>query len=261
MEHATYASRLRYLDADDVEDSTLDFSGMDVRASDGSKLGDIEGFIIESTTGRVYHVVVDSGGWFTSRRFLLPIGHAQLDLQDRVLRVDAPRDSLRSYPEFDERRFEAFTDDELRAFEQRTAAACCPDESLRDASAGTWGYDHLRHFAQPAWWTGSARTHERARSVSAGPPATAIREQYDRELVTARERDRDLRDDRIPRGQPTDDTSPHFEGRAQPGDVLGLETGGERTYIGDMSEDEDKRRRTSEKAVRDDDVPPRRSDR
>ena len=64
MEHGTYASRLRYLDADDVDDSTVDFSGMDVRASDGSKLGDIDGFIIESTTGRIYHIVVDSAEFF-----------------------------------------------------------------------------------------------------------------------------------------------------------------------------------------------------
>ena len=261
MEHATYASRLRYLDADDVDDSTVDFSGMDVRASDGSKLGDIDGFIIEPTTGRVYHIVVDSGGWFTSQRFLLPIGHAQLDLQDRSLRVDVVRDSLRSYPEFDERRFEAFSDDDLREFEQRTAAACCPDEQMTGPTPANWDYDRRRHFSQPAWWTGSPRTNERTRSLSAAHEAVPIREQYDRELVTARERARGLRDDEIPSSRSVDVTSPHFEGRAQPGDVLGLETGGERTYIGDTSEDEDKRRRTAEKSVRDDDIKPRRSDR
>ena len=258
---ANYASRLRYLDADDVDDSTVDFSGMDVRASDGSKLGDIDGFIVEPTTGRVYHIVVDSGGWFTSRRFLLPIGHAQLDLQDRALRVDVVRDSLISYPAFDERGFEAFTDEDLRVFEQRTAAACCPDEQLTSAASANWDYDRRRHFSQPAWWTGSPRINERTRSLSAAREDVRIREEYDRELVTARERDRDLRGDGIPRSRPADDTSPHFEGRAQPGDVLGLETGGERTYVGDTSEDEDKRRHTAEKSSRDDDIKPRRSDR
>ena len=43
------------------------------------------------------------------------------------------------------------------------------------------------------------------------------------------------------------DVSPHEGGRAQPGDVLGVETGGERTYIGDTSEDENKRRQDAEK--------------
>src|SRR3954469_21856146 len=46
------------------------------------------------------------------------------------------------------------------------------------------------------------------------------------------------------------DTSPHLGGRAQPGDVLGVETGGERTYVGDTSEDENKRRRDAEEAAR-----------
>jgi hypothetical protein len=43
------------------------------------------------------------------------------------------------------------------------------------------------------------------------------------------------------------DVSPHYGGRAQPGDVLGLETGGETTGIGDTAEDENKRRRDAEK--------------
>lgn len=41
------------------------------------------------------------------------------------------------------------------------------------------------------------------------------------------------------------DVSPHLGGRAQPGDVLGLETDGETTELGDTSEDENKRRRNS----------------
>ena len=46
------------------------------------------------------------------------------------------------------------------------------------------------------------------------------------------------------------DPSPHAGGRAQPGDVLGVETGGERTYIGDTAEDENERRRDAEEANR-----------
>ena len=41
------------------------------------------------------------------------------------------------------------------------------------------------------------------------------------------------------------DVSPHDGGRAQPGDVLGIETGGETTEIGDTAEDENERRRDS----------------
>ena len=43
------------------------------------------------------------------------------------------------------------------------------------------------------------------------------------------------------------ESSPHLDGRAQPGDVLGIETGGETTQIGDTSEEENERRRDAEK--------------
>jgi hypothetical protein len=53
-------------------------------------------------------------------------------------------------------------------------------------------------------------------------------------------RDNDkLRDD--------EDVSPHFDGRAQPGDVLGIETDGERTGISDTTQDENERRRKAER--------------
>jgi hypothetical protein len=57
-------------------------------------------------------------------------------------------------------------------------------------------------------------------------------------------------DDDVDRGEtPADggDVSPHHGRRAQPGDVLGIETGGETTGIGDTAEDEDERRRAAVK--------------
>src|SRR5262245_62114110 len=98
MEHATYAARLQYLEAADLEDSVFDFTRPDVRGPNGAKLGDIDGFIVDSASGRIHHVVVDSGGWFTSRRLLLPIGHATVDRDADALRVDVTRDALRRYP-------------------------------------------------------------------------------------------------------------------------------------------------------------------
>lgn len=49
------------------------------------------------------------------------------------------------------------------------------------------------------------------------------------------------------------------DGRAQPGDVLGIEQDGERTHLGDTREDEDERRDDAEEAA--DDRIERRQDR
>jgi hypothetical protein len=246
MEQTTYASRLRYLDADDLDDSVVDFDGLDVRGTDGSKLGDVDGFLVDPASGRVLYTVVDSGGWFSSRRFLVPIGHATVDSGARALRVDVSRDSLGGYPEFDEERFSTLSDADFKTYEHRMAAVCCPD----DVSGDAWRSETGRHYRQPAWWSTGAYGQDRLRPITRRPyreratgtaaaPAVAspARETFDRERVVAREE-----------GRSTDDVSPHHGGRAQPGDVLGIETGGETTGIGDTAEDEDQRRREAEKA-------------
>jgi hypothetical protein len=242
MANATYALRLRFLDANDVHDDVVDYDGLDVIGPDGDKIGDLDGFIVDADAGRLYHLVIDSGGWFTSQQFLVPSGHARLAANRRSLIVDVTRDALSRFPEFHPERFQEFTDADLRAFEHRTAAACCPDEPIDDLSVGTWGYDTRRHYAQPEWWRYKARReHLRPIETSARPSATTaaprVRDVHQREHVTARS---DAYDD-----------SPHLDGRAQPGDVIGIETGGERTHVGETAEDEDQRRRTSERAVRD----------
>jgi hypothetical protein len=251
----TYAARLRYLPADDVDNSDVNFSKLDVHGPDDSRLGEVDGFIVDADAGRVYYTVVDTGGWFTSRRLLLPVGHATVDRGARALRVDVSKDALMRYPEFDASRFEAFSDSDLRAFERSMAAACCPDESIEDVSVPSWHFDTRRHYREPDWWRTQPANRERFRPVAmaASDVSPGVRESYDRELVTAR-----AWEERPSRQN--DDVSPHLDGRAQPGDVLGIETGGERTSIGDTSEDENERRDSAERAARDlDEDEPRQS--
>jgi hypothetical protein len=261
-----YATRLRYLDAADVEDSVVDFDGLDVKDRSGEKLGDIDGFIVDPELSRVHYAVVDSGGWFTSRRFLLPIGEATIDRADGSMRVDLTRESLRSYPEFDESRFRAFDDGELRAFEERIGAVCWPEEQLGGAPTGAAYYESSRHYAAPEWWRGSSWSREQlmpidSRSYEARAPRTPTDASSTRSPVAARsareersardEESRAMRDEReLVTARERGEESPHYGGRAQPGDVLGLETGGETTGVGDTAEDENRRREAAEKARR-----------
>ena len=83
------------------------------------------------------------------------------------------------------------------------------------------------------------------------PANTGERSPAENEQVVAKEWEKDAKKETEhdeAAGKATD-SSPYDEVRAQPGDVLGLETGGERTYVGDTAEDEDKRRRDAEKAA------------
>ena len=269
MEPTPYITRLRYLDAKDVDDAVIDYNGLDVRGPDGEKIGDIDGFIIDAEARRLNYIVVDSGGWFSSRRLLMPIGHASLADDRKSLRADITRDALRRLPEFDEHRFKTLTDDELKTFERDTVVACCPDEPLEQVAAGTWSYDSRRHYRQPGWWSSSVYAPERLRPIDAdafarpeAPPAAAapaaaapvVRDEHNRELVTAYEAPAKPRRRSSSSRRATGDVSPHLDGRAHPGDVLGIETGGERTGLGDTPADEAARRRAEERGRGDQEI-------
>lgn len=122
---------------------------------------------------------------------------------------------------------------------EETSAAC----GFTELSVTVWERSTYR---QPDWWQSSFWAPERAVSTreraSAAPSSKASAEAQtggfsgrpssaERERIAAR----------------GGDTSPHPGGRAQPGDVVGIETGGERTHIGDTKESENERRRDAEK--------------
>jgi len=252
MEYTTYAARMTYLEAGDVDDAVVDYDGLPVRGPAAETLGHIDGFVVDAQAGRLYYIVVDSGGWFRSRRFLLPVGHASLDADRAALSVDVSKDALSNYPEFDADRFRQFSDEDLHQFEQRMAEACCPDDQVSDESGGSQRSGGRRHYVQPAWWDSAAPIHDRSQFTGAHTgKAAPMSDVQKRESVTAGDR----HDDRTPESK---EMSPHYAGRAQPGDVIGIETEGEVTALGDAAEDEDRRRREALAAVDDE---PRRSER
>jgi hypothetical protein len=138
---------LRYVDAKDLSDTGLKLSGLEVDGRDGDKLGKVEGFIIDVATGRPYHVVVDAGGWFTHKHFLLPVGHAMLSGAGSKLIADVTAERVKRFPGFDKDTFNKLTDEDVKQLDQAMAAACCPDEVVVVAAWEMGG-----HYRYPDWW-------------------------------------------------------------------------------------------------------------
>jgi hypothetical protein len=235
---------LRYIDADDLDDDSIDFDGMNVQSPTGEHLGDVDGFIVDTQSGRPYYAVVDSGGWFKSKHLLLPVGHLRFDADAEALEADLDRHRINQFPGFDKDQFEKLSADDLKRINDEICSACSiegvaivysADEPYTDA----W---NRPDFGYPDWWRANPNLPERMgdRAVTAGaesiPPARDVVRPSDRSAEQVRMKD-------------AADPSPHFGGRAQPGDVIGVETGGERTYVGDTAEDENERRRDAEKAA------------
>jgi hypothetical protein len=249
-------SHLVYLDASDINDDRVDFDDLELLDTAGNKLGDVEGFLVGRDTGRPYYVVADSGGWFSSRSFLVPIGHLRLDPGNEALRADLDRTVIERFPEYDPDRFGRMSEDEARLFNERTINACCPTELRGRTGAERYDYDTWSHYAQPDWWQStwftaagpgmSTREVDRIRTDrdTYVPPASPVTPP--RERVIARdidEPDIDVRRDDDVRVTPLD--------RAQPGDVLGIEHEGEVTSLGDTAHDEVKRLEDAEEDAAD----------
>jgi len=248
---------LRYLDAGDLDDDTIDFDGLKVRNPEKETLGKIEGFIVDSQSARPYYVVVDAGGWFKSKHYLLPVGLAQIDGDNDALVVSLSKDRINRFPGFDKDKFEKMSEDDIKRFNDETCSAS--DETVVAYSAAEpytsqW---NRPQYAIPAWWTmdsvfpdGTAETPfptgaEYPPSKVAPVTTGSTVGRPDVEQVTAK-----AKTDAAVSREP--EPSPFFDGRAQPGDVIGLDTGGERTYVGDTADDENKRRKAAEEAARKD---------
>jgi hypothetical protein len=139
-------SGYRYLDAKDLNDSATKFDGIEVQGSDGEKLGDVEGFVVDTAEGRPRHVAV-AAGWFFHKHFLIPIGHVGLNEDGTKLRADLTKERVNRFPGFDKDRFQQLTTEELEQLDRTLATAAATDEGR----AG----DFDRHYDTPGWWKAS----------------------------------------------------------------------------------------------------------
>jgi len=151
MTATQYSSRLRFIDAGKLGDTDAKFDNLPVYGWEHEKLGELDGFIVDTETGAVQYAVVNGGGWFNSRRFLLPIGHIdRFDAQRKELMTDVSKDAIRLFPEFDKDTLLAMSDEELREYERLMSAACCPDEVIVEEFV--WTHDEGAHYREPSWW-------------------------------------------------------------------------------------------------------------
>ena len=150
---------LRYVDAKDLqgEDKALKFRGMEVDDPAGKKLGKVEGFIVDVSTGRPFHVVVDAGHWFKHKHVLLPVGHVMLDATGQKMIADISQARVSRFPGFDKDKFEKLSKDELLQLARTMALECgCPDEAVVAIEWETWD-----DYAYPSWWDVSFYRPER----------------------------------------------------------------------------------------------------
>jgi hypothetical protein len=246
------AARWRFVKAGDLQDS-IPFERFEVRSSThGERLGTLEGFIVDGDSGRLHYVVVDSGGWFSGGSYLIPPAYTQADGERNVLWAETTREAMSRFPEFDAERYPALSDEQVWGIERRIIEAYGDDPGVV-APSPDWDRRAWAHYRQPEWWRGD---YDRAYGHTPGDDVPVAAAPAPAETLPSDESDAPTV--RTQSGRWPD---PAVE-RAQPGDVLGIERGGETTSLGDTREDEDRRRETAEEEYReistdDEDVRPR----
>jgi sporulation protein YlmC with PRC-barrel domain len=86
----------------DVQEATLDIRGAKVYGPKDEKLGSIDDVVFDEATGAIVFIVVDTGGWLSSKKFVVPPSEIRPSLQheDDFL-VDLSKNQIESFPPYD----------------------------------------------------------------------------------------------------------------------------------------------------------------
>ena len=86
----------------DTKEAAHDIRGSKIYGLHDQKLGDIDDVIFDQTTGAIVYVVVDTGGWLTSKKFIVPPSAVRPSLQheDDFL-VDLTKEQIERFPPYD----------------------------------------------------------------------------------------------------------------------------------------------------------------
>ena len=145
-ESTRYRSRLRFVGAKDVP-AARDHE-VHLHNAVGEHLGTLDGFVVDSESGRPIYYVIDSRGWFIGRRYVVPVGQIEADEGATALRTTLTRAELTRYPEFSPGAFTAMDDTDVVRYERRLHRIFAPDTTPYD---GRPVYENLPVYRTPTW--------------------------------------------------------------------------------------------------------------
>jgi len=85
-------------------DKADDIRGATVYGNDDEKLGKLDDVIFDHSTGEISYLVVDTGGWLSSKKFLVPPERLSSSTShDGDFTADLTKDQIQQFPEYDEK--------------------------------------------------------------------------------------------------------------------------------------------------------------
>jgi len=102
--------------------TTDDIRGAKIYGRDDEKLGKIDDVIFDHSTGNIRYLVVDTGGWLSSKEFLVPAGRvrgSQKHTDD--FEISATKEQIERFPEYKES--DLGSDEDWKRYEKKYEAA------------------------------------------------------------------------------------------------------------------------------------------
>ncbi len=144
-----------------------DIRGSDLYGRNDEKLGEIDDVIFDHSTGEIQYAVVDTGGWLSSRKFLVPADR----LHDRAghdddFAVDLTKDQIEDFPAYNEKSVD--NENDWRDYETRYRAKW-------DETGGVLHKEGSVNIITPE-----------PDEISAGPGSTSARDREVRDVTPTR---------------------------------------------------------------------------
>jgi len=99
----THIGTLRDYRFADVDEATDDIRGAKVYGVDDEKLGKVDDVIFDHATGTIRYVVIDTGGWLSSRKFIVPPYQlSQSSQHEDDFQVHLTREQIEQFPPYNE---------------------------------------------------------------------------------------------------------------------------------------------------------------
>lgn len=86
----------------DTQEAALDIRGAKIFGLKDHELGKIDDVVFDEATGSIVYIVVDTGGWLSSKKFIVPPQEVRPSLQhqDDFL-VDLTKEQIETFPPYD----------------------------------------------------------------------------------------------------------------------------------------------------------------
>jgi sporulation protein YlmC with PRC-barrel domain len=86
----------------DTQEAAIDIRGSKVYGLKDQELGEIDDVVFDEATGAIVFVVVDTGGWLSSKKFIVPPQEVRPSLQhENDFLVDLTKEQIESFPPYD----------------------------------------------------------------------------------------------------------------------------------------------------------------